>query len=126
MHENESCIDAMFAAWCAHDVDRLLACFAPDARYEDVTLARTHAGHAELRSYMEVLFAVLPDLHLRADVRFATPSQGAAHWVMEATRSAEAIPGTPAKRLRIEGVDLYEFRGGKVTSVKHVWDYRQW
>jgi steroid delta-isomerase-like uncharacterized protein len=126
VNENEACIDAMFAAWCAHDTERLLACFVADARYEDVTLARTYAGQAELRSYIEVLFAMLPDLRLRADLRFATAGHGAAHWVMEATRAPNAMPGAAGKRLRIEGLDLYEFRQGKVASVKHVWDFRQW
>ena len=48
------------------DADAVLSTLAPDAMYELVGIDRTLKGHAEIRAFLELLFAAAPGIVHRA------------------------------------------------------------
>ena len=56
-------VDAQLAAYNAHDVEAFMACYTPDCVIEDGAGTRLLAGHAEMRSRYQALFASSPNLH---------------------------------------------------------------
>jgi len=47
-------IEAMLAAWNAHDGDRVAECFAPDGSWEDVSFGFRHEGRARIAEMWSV------------------------------------------------------------------------
>lgn len=64
-----SIVDDVLDALNAHDLERFVACYAPDATIEDGYDRVGARGHAELRERYAEMFAQHPELHVRALAR---------------------------------------------------------
>src|SRR5262249_9002248 len=95
-----------------HDVDTILECFAEDGIF-DITegpdpWGERFEGKKAIRSALEALVEMLPDVKFAEPVHWVSGDRGASEWTCVAT--------TPrGRRLCVRGCDLFEFRDGLIT-----------
>src|SRR5260370_25099925 len=77
------------------DPERVLALFADDCVYEDVTLGVVARGKEELRSLVNRAFAAAPDFTYGVTSRFAASQWATIERVMARTHKSDC-PGMPA------------------------------
>jgi len=104
---------AICAGFNAHDLDAIMAHFAPDfvlemPRGPDPWGTRAE-GHAAVRALLATRFAGLPDVYYGNERHFVDGDTGMSTWT---------LTGTPASgpRIEVNGCDFYTFRGGKVVK----------
>jgi ketosteroid isomerase-like protein len=115
-----STLTELCAAFNAHDLDRIMACFSEDCVLEMPRGSEPWGSRAEgKRNVREVLatrFAGLPDVHYGNDEHFvdAAAETGISKWTLTGT--------TPeGTRKEVRGCDLYTFRNGKVIRKDSYW-----
>ena len=101
-------IDQVFAD---HNVDGIVASFAPDGVFDNAigpeVLGARYAGHAEIRSFYETLFASASDVKwAKTDIRISG-NKVYAEWLRTAT-TAEGV------KQAWQGMDIYTFRDGLI------------
>lgn len=111
-------LDHYFRAVQARDLDRVMALFAPDARYEDVTFQFAIDGAAAIRQMFSESFKGLgePAWQLRRSVVEA--DRVVAEWAVDGRHSG-SILGVEAtgRALQLRGMSLLEVRQGRIRSV---------
>ena len=120
MADAEALDRAYVAALNAGDVDGVLECFADDCVFEDVAVAATSRGAAELREMLERLVRDMPDFHV--DVRHvsAGPDHYCAEVVVGATLpEAMAAGGQPWE---VRAVSVGHVADGKITRNSDYWN----
>lgn len=108
-----------FSAWNQRNADAILASLTDDGSYEDPGTGGPISG-AELKAYVEQLWAAFPDLQFEErSLGSIGPDRAAAEWVMLGTNtgSFRGLPPTQ-KSVRAEGSDFFTLRDGKVATVK--------
>jgi ketosteroid isomerase-like protein len=108
------------AAFNAHDLDRIMTCFADDCVLEmprgpDPWGARFE-GKEAVRSALAGRFEGLPDVHYGEEEHFVDEAAqtGMSKWLLTGT--------TPQGERRIvRGCDFYSFRNGKVAYKDSYW-----
>lgn len=122
-HPNEAVLDENYAAWRAHDVERILNFFTDDAIYEDRAFNVVNIGHAGIRAFVEHVFREQKNFQVHYNSRFATDTQGAGEWVID-TIWAGMFGGVDmtGMAVRFSGLSLYEFRHGKISRCIDCWD----
>ena len=84
----ERMLDEWAMAWSSaenNDPERVLALFAGDCVFEDVTFGVVARGKEELRSFVNRAFAAVPDFKYGLTSRFAARQWAAIEWVMSGT-----------------------------------------
>ena len=124
-------LDRMFEdlalAWASTDSDgpeRVLAHFADDCVFEDVTLGATAHGKEEFRSLLEGAFEAVPDIEYEVTNRLITERGAAIEWVMSGTHKGD-FPGMPATGKRfssVRGASILELEGDKIRRESDYWD----
>lgn len=121
---NEQLLDDMYAAWRAHDAERVVSYYTDDCIYEDMAMGVVNRGKAELRNFVHEVYKTMPDFKVVYERRFATDSEAAGQWVITATWNGlfEGVDcsGMP---VRFTGLSLYRFRDGKISHAQDCWDY---
>jgi hypothetical protein len=79
------------AAWNTHDVEALVAMFAPACRYTDVPYRMTWEGHDGLRKLFEVNMAFHPDYRLVRRGGFHDDQHYALEWTISGTVSGQEV-----------------------------------
>jgi hypothetical protein len=104
--------DRWLQCFNAHDVDALVALYAPDAVHHSPKLrvARPETegrvtGHAQLKAWWADSFARLPDLHYRLIARTASADRAVLEYLRE-------LPG--AESLRV--AEVFVCREGKIVE----------
>lgn len=95
------------AAWSAKDVDALVAFYAPGTVYKDNNTAAGITGHAQLRPYLEGLFAATPKMIYTPDETWPIPGGFCGRWYC-------AI-GEDGKDGAMRGFDLCLVQDGLIT-----------
>ena len=110
--------DAYFAAAQAGDVEAVLASFAEDAEYEDVTFAYRGRGKAELRGMFASAFRGLAPVERRVIRLVADASRVAAEWEAVGTHAGPML-GVPAtgRRIHLRALSLIEVKGDRIRLV---------
>jgi steroid delta-isomerase-like uncharacterized protein len=123
VEDQERAIVEHWAAWSAHDMDRVLTLFTESSIYEDVTMGVVNRGAAELRTFGEGFFSGFPDVTFEVRSSFANGASGGAEWVMRGTHTGN-LPGMPAtgKRVEVRGASVLEFAGDKIQRCSDYWD----
>lgn len=120
-------LDEWAIAWSSNvndDPERVLALFADDGVYEDVTLGLVARGTEELRRYVSGAFAIIPDFTFGVTRRFAASHWAAIEWVMSGTHLGD-WPGMLATGKRFSGVrgaSILELEAGKIRRQSDYWD----
>ena len=111
-------LEAIAAAFNAHDLDAIMAFFADDCSL-DMPRGREpwgqrFAGKAAVREALAGRFKGLPDVHYGDDRHWVAGDRGVSEWLLTGT--------TPdGRRVRVRGCDLWEFRHGKVIRKDSYW-----
>ena len=114
-------------AWTSaenNDPERVLALFADDCVFEDVTFGVVARGTKELRRFVNGAFAAVPDFKYGVTSRFATKQWAVIEWVMSGTHKGD-FPGVPATGKRfssIRGATILELKAGKICRESDYWD----
>jgi steroid delta-isomerase-like uncharacterized protein len=120
-------IDDWAMAWSSTDSDdpeRVLALFADDCVFEDVTFGVVARGKEELRSFVKQAFAAVPDFKYDVRSRLITGRWAAIEWTMSGTHKGDA-PGIPATGKRfssVRGASILEIEGDKIRRESDYWD----
>lgn len=98
------------SAFNSRNVDRVLACFSPDAQYRDLFYG-SFVGHDEIRSLFERMYAE-GDHHEWTMTRVvADQNCTIGEWTFTFTVSA-AVPSSAGRTLTFSGVSVFETRNG--------------
>ena len=111
-------LKSLLAAFNAHDLDAIMGYFAEDC----VLLmprgpepeGRRLVGKSAVREGLAGRFAGLPDVHYGDDQHWVAGNLGVSTWLLTGTTKA-------GEQVRVRGVDLLEFRHGKVTKKDSYW-----
>jgi len=111
-------LKSLLAAFNAHDLDTIMGFFAEDC----VLLmprgpepeGRRLVGKSAVREGLASRFAGLPDVHYGNDQHWVAGNLGVSTWLLTGTTNA-------GEQIRVRGVDLLEFRDGKVTKKDSYW-----
>lgn len=120
-------LDEWPTAWSSaenSDPERVLALFADDCVFEDVTFSVVARGKKELGSFVIGAFAAVPDFAYRVTSRVATRQWAAIEWVMSGTQKGD-FPGMPATGKRfssVRGSSILEFDAGTIRRQSDYWD----
>ena len=122
-----SMIDEWAIAWSSsanNDPERLLALFAGDGMYEDVTSGVVVRGEEDLRRYLIGAFATIPDFTFDVLRRFGDGSWAAIEWTMSGTHRAEwaGMPATGRPFSSVRGTSILELEAGKIRRQSDYWD----
>jgi steroid delta-isomerase-like uncharacterized protein len=82
----ERMLDDWAMAWSSaenNDPERVLALFADDCVFEDVTFGLVARGKEELRSFVNGAFAAVPDFKYGVTSRFAASQWAVIEWVIK-------------------------------------------
>jgi steroid delta-isomerase-like uncharacterized protein len=108
-----------FAAWNAHDADKVVAVYTADVSYEDVAFGEKAHGSAELKKMVQGFFEAVPDLKLEVvDVK-SYGNYGSAEWIFSGTDKGLYKTG---KKFSVRGASVFQIRGGKFSSNKDYYD----
>jgi ketosteroid isomerase-like protein len=115
-------IVAVTAAFDRHDLDGIMAHFAPDAVFDSPRgpdpWGRRFEGAASVRAGFAARFEGIPDVHYGDDAHFVSGDRGASEWTLTGTT-------TDGERLNVRGCDLWTFRDGLIVRKDSFWKIRQ-
>jgi steroid delta-isomerase-like uncharacterized protein len=115
-------------AWNSHEQERILALMHEDCVYEDSAWPRTMRSHADVREFLDSVWQAFPDLRFEPDHGpFVDPTERAAafYWRGYATHTGPLDPpglAPTGRRIQPEGGDFHEYRDGKLSRVRIVFD----
>jgi steroid delta-isomerase-like uncharacterized protein len=107
-------------AFNARDVSALLACFTPDASYDDGFYG-SHRGEAVLRQMFDRMFREGRDYAWRMETIVEAGDRAAAEWTFSYVVS-DAIPRSAGRKIEFRGMSLFELHGGRIRAYREVFD----
>jgi ketosteroid isomerase-like protein len=113
-----STLEQLLAAFNAHDLDAIMRFFADEC---ELLMPRgrepwgtRYVGKGAVREGLATRFAGVPDVHYGEDRHWAAGDLGVSTWLLTGTTKA-------GDTIRVRGVDLLEFRGGKIIKKDSYW-----
>ena len=111
-------VQAILAAFNAHDLDAIMAFFADECSLDlprgPEPWGQRFVGKAAVRAGLATRFTGLPDVHYGDDRHWVSGNMVVSEWLLTGTTPA----GEP---VRVRGCDHYEFRDGKVIRKDAYW-----
>lgn len=115
-------IIAVTAAFDRHDLDGIMAGFAPDAVFDSPRgpdpWGRRFEGADAVRAGFAARFQGIPDVRYSNAGHFVSGDRGASEWTLTGTT-------TDGERLEVRGCDLWTFRDGLIVRKDSFWKIRQ-
>jgi steroid delta-isomerase-like uncharacterized protein len=111
-------------AWNAHDVDRVVALYAPDYEETDVAVAEPQRGPDAIRRTMRRYLLAFPDLHIAADEAVIQAPCIALAWTLSGHHGGILlnIPAT-GRLVQVRGVSLMTIDDtGLILRLQRIWD----
>ena len=113
-----STLKELLEAFNAHDLDRIMSFFAEDCdlympRGKEPT-GEHYVGKAKVREGLASRFAGIPNVHYGDDRHWIAGNMGVSTWLLTCT----TVSGEP---ISVRGVDLLEFRNGKIVKKDAYW-----
>jgi steroid delta-isomerase-like uncharacterized protein len=115
-------------AWNSHEPEKLLALMTEDIVYDDSAWPTTMHGHGDVRRFLHSVWTAMPDLRFEmTDGPFVRPGELAAAFYWRGTGRFTGPLDPPGfaptgKPLEFEGADFHEYRDGKVSRLRIVFD----
>ena len=108
----------LVSAFNAHDLDAIMEFFAEDCELYmpkgKEPEGQRYEGKQAVREGLATRFAGVPDVRFGDDRHWVAGDLGVSTWLLTGTsRSGEPV--------RVRGVDLLEFRGGKIVKKDSYW-----
>ena len=111
-------LKAFLEAFNRHDLDDIMDYFADDCVFYfprgSTPRGDTYRGKEAVRNGLARRFEGIPDVHYGEDTHWSCDDFGVSEWTLTGTT-------TEGKRLNVRGVDLLEFRDGKITRKDSFW-----
>jgi ketosteroid isomerase-like protein len=111
-------MEAFLAAFNAHDVDAIMACFTDDCVLDmprgPGPGGRRLVGKQEVRTGIQSRLDGIPDVHYGDDRHWVCGDRGVSEWTLRGTQ----VSGEP---IEVRGCDLFEFRDGKISRKDSYW-----
>ena len=108
----------LLEAFNAHDLDAIMAFFAEDCELlmprGPAPEGRRFVGKAAVSEGLASRFSGLPDVRYGDDRHWVAGNLGVSTWLLTGTTKA-------GESVRVRGVDLLEFREGKITRKDSYW-----
>ncbi len=105
-------------AFNRHDLDAIMDFFADDCRLYMPRGARprgnVYVGKDQVRAGLATRFEGIPDVHYGDDKHWVGDDFGVSEWTLTGTRK-------DGQSIEVRGVDLLEFRAGKVIRKDSYW-----
>jgi len=115
-------IVAVTAAFDRHDLDGIMAHFAPDAVFDSPrgpdAWGRRFDGADAIRMGFAARFEGIPDVRYSNGTHFVSGDRGASEWTLTGAT-------TDGERLELRGCDLWTFRAGLIVRKDSFWKLRQ-
>jgi steroid delta-isomerase-like uncharacterized protein len=112
------------AAWNAHDVERALAIFPDNVKWQDVSSPQSFDNKDAIRQYLQGWFSAFPDIKITVTNRVITDEYVAAELDFVGTNSgalqmAPGAPAIPATGRKVSGKGTYfvRFKNGQAVEV---------
>jgi len=113
-----STLKAFLAAFNAHDLDAIMGFFAEDCEFYmprgTEAWGTRYVGKSAVREGLATRFAGIPDVHYGDDNHWVAGNLGISTWLLTGTTKT-------GEQIRVRGVDLLEFRGGKIVKKDSYW-----
>lgn len=120
---------ALLKAWNARELDYFLSMLTEDIEWYDLGMLHPPAlGRQAVRAFTESIWVAFPDFEYVLEHPLCVSADGnrcVALWRITATHSGELKPpgfAPTGRRARIQGVDIIEFRGEKISRVQSLFD----
>lgn len=116
------------SAWNSHQPERLFELMTEDIVYDDSAWPRTMHGHTDVREFVESSWRAIPDLEFHVvDGPFLLQGapRAAFYWRGSGTFTGPLDPPGLAPNgasLEFDGFDLQEYRDGRVSRLRIVFD----
>lgn len=111
-------LDALAAAFNAHDIDAIMGFFAEDCSLDMPRGPEPHGtrytGRDAVRRGLMTRFETTPDVHYGEVEHLACGSTGISRWLLTGTTMA-------GEAVRVRGCDFYSFRDGRVVRKDSYW-----
>jgi ketosteroid isomerase-like protein len=111
-------LKGLLDAFNRHDLDAIMGYFHDDCVLYmprgKAARGDRYVGKQEVRAGLATRFEGIPDVHYGEDTHWTCGSLGVSEWTLTGTRKS----GGPVE---VRGVDLLEFRDGKVTRKDSFW-----
>lgn len=105
-------------AFNRHDLDAIMDYFHDDCVFfmprGKGPRGDRYVGRQEVRAGLSTRFEGIPDVHYGEDTHWACGNFGVSEWTLTGTRES-------GERIEVRGVDLLEFRDGKITRKDSFW-----
>ena len=109
-------------AFNRHDLDAIMDFFAEDCVFFMPRGAPPrgdqYSGKNEVRAGLATRFAGIPDVHYGDDAHWAGDDFGVSEWTLTGTAAG-------GERIEVRGLDLLEFREGKIIRKDSYWKIRE-
>ena len=106
------------AAFNAHDLDAIMQFFADDCELYmprgSEPFGTRYTGKDAVRAGLATRFAGIPDVHYGDDRHWLAGDLGVSTWLLTGTTKT-------GEQIRVRGLDLLEFRDGKVIKKDSYW-----
>ena len=116
------------AAWNSHQPGQVLSLMTDDVVYEDAAWPSEIHGHDAVRAFLEATWCAIPDMNVTLEKSVFLDPQApntAAYWHATATHTGRWDPpglAATGRRISFHGATFLEFRDGKVSRVRVVYD----
>ena len=111
-------LKAFLTAFNAHDLDAIMEFFADECEFDmprgPDPWGRRYTGKAAVREGLATRFAGIPDVQWRDDAHWIAGDLGVSTGLLTGTSKG----GEP---IRVQGVDLLQFRAGKIVKKDSYW-----
>lgn len=110
-------------AWNAHDLDRILACYASDFEGDDVAQPTPQRGPNDMRRVNTIWLRAFPDMRLTADNFVSDGDQRVLVWHWEGTHRGMIMNIPPTGRVvQVRGVSVFTLENGLIRRGQRIWD----
>lgn len=120
----ESKLRDYYEAWGSQDPEAILQYFSEQSTFEDLAFASKFEGLAQIRSFIELTYAGVPDFQVTPQRIVVSDLAAAAAWTMHGTHQGEIL-GLPAsqKKFQVRASSIVEFdKEGKILSIVDYWN----
>ncbi len=117
-------VDNLIAGWNAHDIDRVVALYAPAFEETDIALAEPQRGPEAIRRTMRRYLLAFPDLSITADEVIIQDNCVALAWTIAGHHRGIMlnIPAT-GRMVQVRGVSLMTIDDtGHIVRLQRIWD----
>ena len=113
----------LFNAWNAHDVERVMALYAPDYEGVDVGQATPEHGPDGKRDAVQVYLRAFPDLYFHTEDTIVEQGRAVVSWIARGTHHGSLMHIPPTGRtVHVRGVTILSIADGKILSGVYIWD----